>query len=136
MKSFIDYCKDYIEEHLVYFEDMDVYLSDLALDLTYGPNMDGSLTYDRSEAIEYLREWWFDAADYYDYARSELGDTRNPFANPEEFMVCMVIEGVNNLMWSAYYELGLDTDKKTKLTAEIIKKIVESVKNNDTQKLF
>ena len=47
----------------------------------------------------YLKEWWDDAADYWNYEKDNFGENlHNPFDNPEAYTVCMVIEGVNGLM--------------------------------------
>lgn len=138
METFIDYCKNYATEHLELRIGQKVYPEDLGFDLTEGPNMDGSLTYSRKAAEEYLREWWEDAADYFDYAKSQFGEVMNPFEDPEGYMVCMVIEGVRIMVDTALDELGYMNieDGKLELTEEVVGKISEHIKNNDIRRIF
>ena len=49
--------------------------------------------------MEYLKAWWFDCGDYWEYEKDNFGEhPHNPFDNPEAFMVCMVIHGVDNIL--------------------------------------
>lgn len=138
MKDFITYCKDYIIDNLPEHEGRLVYPGDLGYYLTEGPNADGTLTYSSYEAKEYLREWWDEADDYYEYERNNFGTGgHNPFANPEAYMTCMVIEGVNALISQAFDRIeGVDWNKNVELTADLIEQITEEVKENDTYRLF
>ncbi len=130
METFNEYCKNYIKDHIDGYVGHSVYGCDLGFTITEGPNMDGSLTYSRYDAMEYLKEWWMDAADYFDWEKLNLGETRNPFDNPEAYMVCMVIEGVNSLLsqcgvvdvnWNDEFEL-------TEEIAELICKEIDDLK--------
>ena len=139
MEDFITYCKDYIAANIDGYEGQRVYLSELGWTITEGPNMDGSLTYSRADALEYLREWWTEAADYFDYEKSQFGDhLHNPFDNPEAYMVCMVIEGVRQLIDGAIWKLGLEDewDDEVELTADLIEKIKGAVEEFDGESLF
>lgn len=139
MKNFVDYCKEYIAATIDEYEGQRVDLCDLGLELTEGPNVDGSLTYSSALAREYLKEWYDDAGAYWDYEEREFGEHfRNPFDNPEGYMVCMVIEGVRSLIDDALEELGLmdKWDEEVELTPELCAQIVESVNNNKKDYLF
>lgn len=140
MESFIDYCKNYVLEHIDEYEGQEVYLCDLGFTLTEYPNCDGTLTYSRAEAIEYLREWWYEASDYFEHEKFNFGpeNVHNPFENPEAYMVCMVIEGVNMLISAAVNLLGMDDqwNDEVELTADLIEKIKGAVKDNDAERLF
>lgn len=99
MKTFTEYCKDYIKDHLNDFEGQTVTTSDLAYYITQGPNTDGTLTYSTEEAKNYLREWWDECAEYYQFEEFNYGNhPHNPFDKPEAYMLCMVIEGINLLL--------------------------------------
>ena len=135
MKDFINYCKDYIYEHLPEHEGEKVWLDELGYELTEGPNCDGSLTMNRVLAADYLREWWYDAADYFDYERDNFGTNHNPFENPEGYMVCMVIEGVRSLIDAATPAVEYDQDE-VEVTKELIDSIVKSVANDCRERLF
>lgn len=138
MESFITYCKQYIYDHIDDYRGQKVYVCDLGYMLTEGPNINGTLTYSRAEAIEYLKEWWDDADDYYDYERANFGTGgHNPFGNPEAYMVCMVIEGVAALISHAFDQIeGVDGNEMVELTGDLIEQIVEKVNENDTYRLF
>ena len=137
MKSFITYCKQYIYDHIDEYRGQMVYPCDLGFTLTEGPNCDGTLTYSREEAKNYLREWWDEADDYFDYAKSNCGMVQNPFDNPEAYMVCMVIEGVAALISQAFDRIeGVDWNEMVELTGDLIEQITEKVNENDTYRLF
>ena len=102
MKDFKEYCKDYIVDHIDEFVGQNFYGSDLCYELTQEPNSNGTLTFCREEAVCYLKDWWVDAAKYWDYEKDNFGEnTHNPFDNPEAYMVCMVIEGVASILGNA-----------------------------------
>jgi len=137
MVNFIDYCKDWVSEHIGYYEGQIVYLSDLGYLLTEDANANGTLTYSRDEVVEYLKEWWDEAADYFEWEKFNFGTGgHNPFANPEAYMVCMVIEGVRSLVEQAIFDLNLDWNGRIELTRGLCSKIKNKVKSNRTQKLF
>ena len=126
METFEEYCKNYILEHIDEYEGQGTYASDLAYLITDAPNMDGTLTYSRHAALEYLSEWWEDAADYFDYETDNYGKAQNPFERPEAYMVCMVIEGVASLISQCDIVDELWNDE-IELTPDIINKIKEQI---------
>ena len=134
MTDFITYCKNYVADHLGDFEGQTKDAYDLGVDITMGPNYDGTLTYSSYDAKEYLREWWDEASSFFEWEKSNFGETHNPFEDPEGYMVCMVIEGVRTLIDRAVAELGLDGEP-FELTPEVAERIVKTV-NDDTDYLF
>lgn len=137
MKEFITYCKQYIYDHIDDYRGQKVYPCDLGFTLTEGPNCDGTLTFSTAEAKDYLREWWDEASDYYEYERDNFGTGgHNPFENPEAYMVCMVIEGVRALIDQAFMVLDIDYNEMVELTGDLIEQITEKVNENDTYRLF
>lgn len=139
IENFIDYCKSHIENEIDGYKGQSVYLCDLGWTLTEGANADGSLTYSSALARDYLKEWNDEAAEYWNLEQSEYGrHYQNPFDNPEGYMVCMVIHGVNILIDYAINELGLEDkwNDKIELTEELIKKIVDKVNEYDKPNLF
>lgn len=138
MKDFITYCKQYIYDNLPEHEGRLVYLCDLGYTITEGPNCDGTLTFNREEALEYLKEWWREAADYFQFEKDNFGTPRNPFENPEAYMVCMVIEGVRALIDDAIDTLGMNDkwNDEVELTPELIAKVKECVEGMYVEKLF
>lgn len=139
IENFIDYCKSHIENEIDGYEGESIYLCDLGWELTRDANASGSLTYSSALAREYLKEWNDEAAEYWDFEQSEYGKHyQNQFDNPEAYMVCMVIHGVNRLIDYAIDELGLGDkwNDKVELTEELIKQIVEKVNEFNESSLF
>lgn len=98
-KTFFEYCKEHLLERLDEYVGTTHYACDLGIILTERENTDGTLTYSTYEAREYLKLWWDDAAEYWDYEKFNFGEHfHNPFDNPEAYMVCMVIEGVRSIL--------------------------------------
>ena len=136
MENFIDYCKDYILSTIENYEGHNGYGSELGMTLTEEPNCNGSLTFSRSEAKDYLREWWDECGDYWEYERDNFGENfHNPFDDPEGYMVCMVIEGVNSIL-SDCPIVEENWNDKFELTEDAIASIEEYVENFSAQSLF
>lgn len=99
IKPFIPFCKEYLKEQLDEYEGETHYACDLGYILTEGINADGSFTYSRELAKDYLKEWWDEAGDYAEYEKFSFGEyEHNPFENPEAYTVCMVIQGICGLL--------------------------------------
>lgn len=128
MESFIEYCKNYIIDHIEDYEGQSHYACDWGSILTDCANCDGTLTYSTEDAKEYLKEWWYDCGQYFEYEKSNFGSAiSNPFENPEAYMVRMVCEGVNaiftkcptiNEMWNDNVEMTEELINEIKEVAE------------------
>ena len=130
MENFTEYCKNYILDHIDDYVGDIVDTYDFGFDLTDGPNVDGSLTYSSKLAWDYLAEWRYEAAEYWEYEMMQFGThSQNPFDNPEAYMVCMVIEGVRQIISRAFCDLELD--EEVELTQEIVDAIKEFVEKVD-----
>lgn len=128
-QDFTDYCKEQIENRLPEMEGSKVWMSELGFQMLEGPNVDGTLTYSTHEAIEYIREWWYDAADYFQYEKDNFGEVyHNPFENPEAYMVCMVIEGVRSIL-SQCETVDEQWNDAVELTGTVIDRILSEVKD-------
>ena len=131
MENFKEYCKDYILEHLNDYEGQSVYGSEVGYTITQSPNVDGTLTYSREDAKEYLREWWDECAAYWNYEKDNFGEHfHNPFDEPEAYMVCMVIEGVNAILANEPH-IEESWNDELELTEEVIEDIKEHVEEFD-----
>ena len=99
-KNYVAYCKAHAVQELENMKgyDREVYGCDLGYALTEEINVNGSATFSTHLAKEYIKFWWDEASDVYDYQKSNYGEvSHNPFDEPEAFHVCMIIEGVNAL---------------------------------------
>ena len=84
-------------------------------------------------AKEYIKSWWDEAEDYYQYEKDNFGENlHNPFEQPETFMVCMVIAGVNSLFSQSPF-LNENWDNEIKLTGENMQKIIEEIKDFEVE---
>ena len=123
-ESYVEYVKDFILQNLPEYEGREVYGCNLGYIITEGINVDGSVTYNKQAAIEYIKEWFDEAAEIYRYQMENCGQVSlNPFENPEGWMVCMIIEGVNNILGQCDVVEEFWNDE-TELTDEIIQKIL------------
>lgn len=127
MDSYTEYCKNVILDNLDYWEGQTVDLCDLGWKLTETMNVNGSCTFSRQKALDYIHEWWDAAGDYWEYENFEFGEHfHNPFDDPEAYMVSMVIAGVNALLSECdVVREGWNTC--VELTEERIEKIREEV---------
>lgn len=127
MKAFNDYCKEMIMDELRDRKGETHYACDLGLGITEYANYDGTLTYSTAEAKEYIREWWDEASDYWEYEKFNFGENfHNPFDNPEAYMVCMVIEGVQSILAQTEV-INSAWNDEIELTEDVINKIIEEI---------
>lgn len=131
LENFTEYCKNFIMDNLPNHEGNSTYMCDLGNNLTHGINIDGSITFDRRLAFEYLQEWIWEAGEYFEYERANFGQNiTNPFANPEAYMVCMVIEGIYIILQECDF-INDNWDNELELTSENINTIIEEINNVD-----
>lgn len=129
MKTFNEYCQDFIQTELPEHEGRSFYMCDLGSYITEEINVNGSATFNRNKAKEYLKEWNDEAGDYWQYEKDNFGENfHNPFDNPEAYMVCMIIEGVRSLL-SQCKVIDENWNDDIELTEEIITGILTEVKN-------
>lgn len=128
METFEEYCKNFINDNLDAYVGTDVYGCDLSSTLTEGINVDGSVTYNRKKAMEYIKEWFDEAGEVYQYQVDNYGSAcQNPFENPEAWMVCMIIEGCSNLLGQCKCVEDIWNDE-VELTEELSEQIKEEIK--------
>lgn len=128
METFEEYCKDFIVDNLDAYVGTDVYGCDLSSTLTEEINVNGSATFSRQKAMDYIKEWFDEAAEVYDYQVENYGRaTQNLFENPEAWMVCMIIEGCANLIGQCKCVEEIWNDE-VELTEELAEQIKEEIK--------
>ena len=135
--NFIRFCKDKIINELKNYAGSEHNACGLGYILTEDINADGTFTYSRELAKDYIKEWWNDASDYWDYEQWSFGEhTHNPFDNPEAYLVCMVVEGVNVLL-SKCEIIDNAWNDELELTEETIQAITEQVEEiNEDEPIF
>lgn len=129
--NFVRFCKDKIIDELSKYEGQQHYACDLGYTLTEDINANGTFTYSTELAKEYIKEWWEDASDYWEYEKTNFGENfHNPFENPEGYTVAMVIEGVNLLLSQCKF-IDEKWNEEIELTEENIQTITEQVEELD-----
>lgn len=132
--SFIDYCKEHIEDKIYDMVGNYYYGADLAYELTQEENANGTLTFSAEASKKLIHDYWIDAGEYWEYERFIFGEhSHNPFDSPESYFVCMVIEGCASLLGQteALQEVWND---KFELTKELADTIVEQA--NEITKIW
>ena len=99
MEKYVDYVKNFIKDNLPNLENETKYACDLGYYITECINVKGYATYNKQEAMQYIKEWFDEAAEVYEYEMENFGKVyHNPFKDPKAWMVCMIIEGVNAIL--------------------------------------
>lgn len=108
-------------------ENETVYACDLGYYITKCINVKGYTTYNKQEAMNYIYEWFDEAAEVYEYEMKNFGKVfHNPFKDPQTWMVCMIIEGVNAILCRCNV-LEKCWNEEIVLTADVIDSILAEV---------
>lgn len=128
-KDYVTYCKDFAIDSLNEMKgcENNQDAADLGNTITESINIDGSATYSTYEAKEYIKEWWNEAAQVYEYQKDNYGEcSQNPFESPEAYHVIMIIEGVNNIM-NQCDTIQKNWNENIELTDEILDTLIKEV---------
>jgi len=129
METYLDYCKNFIIDNIENLEGQQIYACDLGFEITSAINANGSATFSAYKAKEYLKEWWDEVADYWEYEEDNFDEHRlNPFSDPEAYQVCMIIEGVRNLIGQVPI-IEKKWDECIKITPALIKKVIKAIED-------
>lgn len=128
----IDIIKERLDDRIGYTSNT----AQLAYDLFEGEDVDGSFTYNRPEAKEWISKYFESIGEIVKKADTNGLEAPNCFLEPEKFQVFIIIE-------LAYYMLGTSNfiienwDKEIEITKEIANKIIEEIKQNcDTYYIY
>lgn len=123
-----------IIDKLYDYEDSKVYACDLAYTLFEGENVDGSFTYSRHEAKEWIKNNFEDIAEVYEEIAFEFGTdfmkNYNLFENPEKFMVLIIIESASYIIGRCKY-IEDNWNEEITLSKKVIKIIEKQLKEKD-----
>ena len=115
---------DYIKDELPEWEGQTVYGADLGNEITEVPNANGIY---EDDSWGFISKHINDARDEYDYEKDNFGEVlHNPFEDPEAFVVCMLINTVNDVLSQVpiVYE---HWDDELELTGDVIKEILDAL---------
>jgi hypothetical protein len=123
-KEIVDWAINYIKGVLPDYEGESVYGADLGNLITEGPNNDG---YYEDYGWPFLARHINDAKDEYDYEMDNFGEVlHNPFEDPYAFVVCMLINTVNDILGSVPI-VEENWDDEFELTKQVIDKIIRAL---------
>lgn len=96
-----------IKDKLRDYEGVEVYSCDLAYTLFEGENMDGTATYNSYDAKEWVKTYFDEIGDVWEELNFQFGGDfmkdKNPFENPEQFMVVIILESASYLLGQCKY---------------------------------
>lgn len=126
-KKIVDWAIDYIKIKLPDYEGNTTYGADLGNLITEGPNVNGAYIIGRKKAMDFIGAHFEDAADEYEYEVNNYGKAlHNPLENPEAFIVCMLINTVNDIL--AQVPIVDDNwNDEMELTPEVIDEILKAL---------
>ena len=123
-KEIVEWAIDYIKNELPEWEGKSVYGADLANELTEKPNRNGVY---EADSWGFISKHINDARDEYDYEKDNFGEVlHNPFEDPEAFVVCMLINTVNDIL-AQVPVVEEHWDEDLELNKEVIDEILKSL---------
>lgn len=124
-KEIVQWAIDYIEDTLPDYVGNDTYGADLGNLITEGPNNNG--TYE-DDSWGFISKHINDARDEYEYEKNNFGEVlHNPFEKPEAFVVCMLINTVNDVLSQVPF-VEEHWDGEFEITEEVVKEILDFLK--------
>ena len=101
--KFEDHIKKYMTYGLESLEGTTTYCygSDLVDAILESDNRTGAIYVATADNIDFIKEYWDEAAKAAEYAKDEFGMTLNPFENPEQMVFIMYQMGLENLVSEA-----------------------------------
>jgi len=124
-KEIVQWAIDYIKDELPDYVGDDTYGADLGNLITEGPNNNG--TYE-DDSWGFISKHINDARDEYEYEKNNFGEVlHNPFEKPEAFVVCMLINTVNDVLSQVPF-VEEHWNDEFEITEEVVKEILDFLK--------
>ena len=124
-KEIIKWAIDYIEDTLPDYVGNDTYGADLGNLITEGPNNNGIY---EDDSWGFISKHINDARDEYEYEKDNFGEVlHNPFEKPEAFVVCMLINTVNEVLSQVHF-VEEHWNDNFEITGEVVKEILDFLK--------
>lgn len=118
----IDHMNDYLADH----EGCTCYACDLASEMTMNENYDGCWIVYTARAVEFIKAHWDAARDTFEYFKSELDMTPNPFENPEAYTFFMLDWGVREMLTGNEF-LDEHWSEQIEITDEVRHEIMDGI---------
>ena len=120
--SFKEICKDQIMSWLNDHEGQCIYGSDIDSAIVESDHVDGTFVLGTESAKEFIKDFWEEASDTFKHWEENMGETLNPFENPEAFTIYMEHYGVASLLNDCEF-IQDNWDEDVALTPNIINQI-------------
>lgn len=125
--EFREFIDSYIEDQLHNYAGSKVYMCDLGMLLTEEINFNRNYkNFSWQQAVDFAVEYIDDAADVFEYYKTELGMSPNFFENPNEYVVFMIIYGVENRLCESN-TVDNQWNEEVELTEDIVKQILSDL---------
>lgn len=127
-KDFAELTKRELKNMLYDYIGTPTYAGDLPFLLFESYNADGTFTYSTAESVELIKKYFNDFGEIVERIKEEGLDVINPFDNPKAFVVQMLLEEANKLLFDCetVEELNNEGDE-FELTEELAKKIADEL---------
>lgn len=128
MANLNDWLKEEVIEKLEELkgEGYSCYPSDLSFRLFETANVDGSYTYSRHDAMDWIKEYFDDLGEVYEEIQEELGEVKNPFENPEVFQVQVILFKAGDILYES--ETFSNLEDETEFTDRLLDTIIAELK--------
>ena len=122
--------KELLKEKLTDYEGHIAYGADLSWDLLEVENCDGTITYDRQQAIAWIKENFDLLDEVVEEIELNLGKESIPnvFLEPEKFMVVIYLEVAGGLLSNCRY-INDNWNNEIELTKEVVNIITKQLDN-------
>lgn len=129
--------KEYLLDEIENYEGMAMYVDEIGDKLTQGLLNDGTVEHNKPATINKMRKNWEEYGAIFGYMLDKWGEAINPFDRPEAFdakaynIIARKILSDLQLVFDLQL-VGEEKNGKTVLTEEVIKKIKQYIKNDNT----
>ena len=122
--------KELLKEKLTDYEGHIAYGADLSWDLLEAENCDATITYDRQQAIAWIKENFDLLDEVVEEIELNLGKESIPnvFSEPEKFMVVVYLEVAGGLLSNCRY-INDNWNNEIELTKEVVNTIIKQLDN-------
>lgn len=125
-EKFITELKADIVDRLNDYKDCSIYACDLGMTLFEGENCNGSVFCNTWKTKEFIKENFDLFGELIEYWSDNIGDTLNPFSEPEKCHVILLLESARSIL-SGCKLVERKWNEEIELTPAIIKKLTKQV---------
>lgn len=121
-RDIYEWAKEFILDNIDEYEGLSTAGADLAYDITEVPNNNGVY---EDDAWGFIIKHIQDAREEYDNQKDMLGEAKNPFEDPDGFIVVWLIDAVGSIL--ANIDIVDENWDDLELTKDVIKEIKDAL---------